>query len=132
MSEDESWLVRDESEVREFLKGAGEDVIERVLDERELESLRFGYRERVTDMHLPHVRELPRAVADFRRGVELAPSNFEMRKALADLIAQEAPLESLAHFEILAGARFDRSDFLADIIQLRLKVLATADVIFGS
>ena len=62
LSEDESWLVRDEREVREFLKGAGEDVIERVLDERELESLRFGYRERVTDTHLAHVRELPRVL----------------------------------------------------------------------
>jgi len=30
-----------------------------VLDERELESLRYGYRERVTDMDLPHVRQLP-------------------------------------------------------------------------
>jgi 2,4-dienoyl-CoA reductase-like NADH-dependent reductase (Old Yellow Enzyme family) len=30
-----------------------------VLAPRELEELRYGYRERVTDMHLPHVRELP-------------------------------------------------------------------------
>ena len=28
-------------------------------DQRELEALRFGYRERVTDMHLKHIRELP-------------------------------------------------------------------------
>ena len=62
LSEDESWLVRDESEVREFLKSAGEDALERVLDERELESLRFGYRERVTDTQLAHVRELPRVL----------------------------------------------------------------------
>jgi 2,4-dienoyl-CoA reductase-like NADH-dependent reductase (Old Yellow Enzyme family) len=33
-----------------------------VLTERELESLEFGYRERVWDMHLPHVRELPRVL----------------------------------------------------------------------
>src|SRR5256714_8165597 len=62
LSEDESWLVRDEREVREFLKGAGEETVERVLDERELESLRFGYRERVTDTQLAHVRELPRVL----------------------------------------------------------------------
>src|SRR5439155_3215603 len=62
LSGDESWLVRDEREVREFLKGAADDALERVLDERELESLRFGYRERVTDTHLPHVRELPRVL----------------------------------------------------------------------
>ncbi len=50
------------AEVRAFLKDAPDDVLERVLDERELESLRFGYRERVTDTHLAHVRELPRVL----------------------------------------------------------------------
>jgi 2,4-dienoyl-CoA reductase-like NADH-dependent reductase (Old Yellow Enzyme family) len=58
-TEDEGWLGRDEAEVRAFLKGAADELIEKVLDERELESLRFGYRERVTDTHLPHVRDLP-------------------------------------------------------------------------
>ncbi|HEV3468420.1 MAG TPA: hypothetical protein VG148_03810 [Pyrinomonadaceae bacterium] len=61
-TEDESWLGRDESEVRAFLKDAPGELIEKVLDERELESLRFGYRERVTDTHLPHVRDLPRVL----------------------------------------------------------------------
>ena len=59
LEEDEGWLAREEREVRAFLKDAPEEIIERVLDERELESLRFGYRERVTDVHLPHVRNLP-------------------------------------------------------------------------
>jgi 2,4-dienoyl-CoA reductase-like NADH-dependent reductase (Old Yellow Enzyme family) len=59
LSGDEGWFARDEREVRAFLNDAPDDVIERVLDERELESLRFGYRERVTDVHLPHVRNLP-------------------------------------------------------------------------
>jgi 2,4-dienoyl-CoA reductase-like NADH-dependent reductase (Old Yellow Enzyme family) len=56
---DERWLEREESEVREFLRDAPEEILEAVLDERELEALRFGYRERVTDEHLTHVRELP-------------------------------------------------------------------------
>ncbi|HEX8494824.1 MAG TPA: NADH:flavin oxidoreductase [Pyrinomonadaceae bacterium] len=56
---DENWLERSETEVRDFLKTAPEETLERVLDERELESLRFGYRERVTDTELAHVRELP-------------------------------------------------------------------------
>jgi dimethylglycine catabolism A len=30
-----------------------------LLTERELSDLEFGYRERVTDMHLPHIRSLP-------------------------------------------------------------------------
>lgn len=62
LEEDEVWLKRDEAEVRAFLKDTPDDVLERVLEERELESLRFGYRERVTDTHLAHVRELPRVL----------------------------------------------------------------------
>ena len=61
---DSGWLAAIEGEVREFLKAAPDDVVEKVLDERELESLRFGYREHVTDMHLPQVRELPRVLPD--------------------------------------------------------------------
>nr|MDQ3803370.1 NADH:flavin oxidoreductase [Acidobacteriota bacterium] len=59
---DESWLERDETEVRAFLKDAPGGLLDKVLDERELETLRFGYRERVTDTHLPHVRDLPRVL----------------------------------------------------------------------
>jgi hypothetical protein len=61
-SRDTSWQKADEARVREFLAQAPEDVIERVLDKRELESLRFGYRERVTDTDLPHIRELPQVL----------------------------------------------------------------------
>jgi 2,4-dienoyl-CoA reductase-like NADH-dependent reductase (Old Yellow Enzyme family) len=46
--------------VREFLLDASDEVVDAVLRPRELEALRFGYRERVTDMHLKHIRELPR------------------------------------------------------------------------
>lgn len=59
---DSSWIRADENAVRAFLKDAPDPVIERVLNEREIESLRFGYRERVTDTHLPHIRELPQAL----------------------------------------------------------------------
>jgi len=62
LMEDSYWLGANETEVRSFLKDAPDQVVERVLNERELESLRFGYRERVTDTHLPHVRELPQAL----------------------------------------------------------------------
>jgi 2,4-dienoyl-CoA reductase-like NADH-dependent reductase (Old Yellow Enzyme family) len=56
----EHWLNADEGEVRNFLQNASEEVVAVVLDEREREALDFGYRERVTDMHLQHIRELPR------------------------------------------------------------------------
>jgi 2,4-dienoyl-CoA reductase-like NADH-dependent reductase (Old Yellow Enzyme family) len=59
---DSSWISTNETAVREFLKDAPDDVIERVLNEREIESLRFGYRERVTDTNLPHIRELPQVL----------------------------------------------------------------------
>jgi 2,4-dienoyl-CoA reductase-like NADH-dependent reductase (Old Yellow Enzyme family) len=61
---DTEWLNSVEAKVREFLNEASDEVLDRVLDERELESLRFGYREHVTDMHLPHVRELPQVLPD--------------------------------------------------------------------
>ncbi|HWP43702.1 MAG TPA: NADH:flavin oxidoreductase, partial [Blastocatellia bacterium] len=59
---DVRWLDCRESEVRDFLKTASDELLECVLDERELESLRYGYRERVTDMHLAHIRELPQVL----------------------------------------------------------------------
>src|SRR6266498_198266 len=59
LSGDVIWLYAAEEIVREFLKSAAETVIEQVLDNRELEALRFGYRECVTDTHLPHVERLP-------------------------------------------------------------------------
>src|SRR5258706_7141495 len=62
LTEDSSWISAGEASVRAFLKDAPDDVIERALDEREIESLRFGYRERVTDTHLPHIRELPQVL----------------------------------------------------------------------
>jgi 2,4-dienoyl-CoA reductase-like NADH-dependent reductase (Old Yellow Enzyme family) len=61
---DARWLDEDESEVRAFLSSAPDEMLEHVLDERELESLRFGYRERVADTHLAHIRELPQALPE--------------------------------------------------------------------
>jgi 2,4-dienoyl-CoA reductase-like NADH-dependent reductase (Old Yellow Enzyme family) len=48
-----------DDEVRTRLRGLSNDELARVLTREELEALQFGYRERVTDMHLPHVRDLP-------------------------------------------------------------------------
>jgi len=56
---DTNWLEANEADIRTCLNDAPDELLDRVLDERELESLRFGYRERVTDMDLPHIRELP-------------------------------------------------------------------------
>lgn len=48
-----------EEAVRAHLQAMPDAELEAVLSSPELEALRFGYRERVTDTHLPHIAELP-------------------------------------------------------------------------
>jgi dimethylglycine catabolism A len=48
-----------DSDVRAWLAALPRDELEKVLGARELEALDFGYRERVTDVHLPQIRDLP-------------------------------------------------------------------------
>jgi len=48
--------------VREALLALPHERLLAVLDPRDVEDLEFGYRERVNDLHLPHVRELPRVL----------------------------------------------------------------------
>jgi dimethylglycine catabolism A len=61
---DARWLKASEPDIRAYLSEAPDELLDQVLDEREIESLYFGYRERVTDMDLPHVRDLPRVLPD--------------------------------------------------------------------
>jgi 2,4-dienoyl-CoA reductase-like NADH-dependent reductase (Old Yellow Enzyme family) len=57
---DEPALVQaDEADVRARLMDLGDEDYPHLLTERDLESYRMGYRERVTDTHLERVRELP-------------------------------------------------------------------------
>jgi len=64
VTEQSAWLSADDSEIRAFLIIAPEALIDRVLDARELEALRFGYRERVTDTQLSHIRDLPHVLPE--------------------------------------------------------------------
>jgi dimethylglycine catabolism A len=68
LTDDQSWISADGTSIRAFLDNAPDAVIDRVLNERELESLRFGYRERVTDLQLPHVRDLPQTLPSIFAG----------------------------------------------------------------
>ncbi|HLN09789.1 MAG TPA: hypothetical protein VK281_12670 [Xanthobacteraceae bacterium] len=54
----------DEGEIRSRLAAMPAAELAQVLSTRELESLRFGYRERVTDTHLDHLRDLPKVLPD--------------------------------------------------------------------
>jgi 2,4-dienoyl-CoA reductase-like NADH-dependent reductase (Old Yellow Enzyme family) len=112
---DESWLDKAEADVRAFLATAPEELLERVLDERELESLRFGYRERVTDTHLGHIRELP----------EVLPGIF----AAAALRARVAGFDGVelhyAHAYTMASflsARNNRTDGYGGVRENRVRL----------
>jgi hypothetical protein len=50
--EERDWRAASDDDVRQFLLNANDDIVAAVLRPRELEALQFGYRERVTDMHL--------------------------------------------------------------------------------
>jgi 2,4-dienoyl-CoA reductase-like NADH-dependent reductase (Old Yellow Enzyme family) len=61
-TQDPEWLTAEKTHVVDFLIAANDELVEEVLDGREFEALQFGYRERVTDIHLEHIRTLPQAL----------------------------------------------------------------------
>jgi 2,4-dienoyl-CoA reductase-like NADH-dependent reductase (Old Yellow Enzyme family) len=61
-SGDVGFRTAPEAEVRAALAAIPDPELPAVLTAREVEDLEFGYRERVTDTHLPHIRELPRVL----------------------------------------------------------------------
>jgi 2,4-dienoyl-CoA reductase-like NADH-dependent reductase (Old Yellow Enzyme family) len=54
----------DDDTLRRVLVELSDEELDRVLTARELEALRFGYRERVTDTDKPHIRDLPVVLPD--------------------------------------------------------------------
>ncbi|MGI9483398.1 MAG: hypothetical protein ACR2OR_13685 [Hyphomicrobiales bacterium] len=66
----------EEAAVRDSLIALDDDALDEILSERDVESLRMGYRERVTDTHLPQIAELPQVLptlfADAARRAEKA------------------------------------------------------------
>jgi dimethylglycine catabolism A len=54
--------VASEPEIREALAAIPDAALPEVLSDREIDDLEQGYRERVTDLHLPHIRDLPQVL----------------------------------------------------------------------
>ncbi|MFN7941258.1 MAG: NADH:flavin oxidoreductase [Thermoanaerobaculia bacterium] len=48
--------------IRERLLASADEELVAILDPREYEAYAYGYRERVTDLHLAHIRDLPRVL----------------------------------------------------------------------
>ena len=88
---DPRWLRADDVQIRSALNSAADDVVARILNERELESLRFGYRERVTDTHLPRVRELP-----LTRN-KLSPENRQQLESIIDDYYEHSMVGRIVH-----------------------------------
>jgi 2,4-dienoyl-CoA reductase-like NADH-dependent reductase (Old Yellow Enzyme family) len=52
----------DDDQIREKLLELNDEALVEVLSRREYESYAYGYRERVTDTHLPHIADLPQTL----------------------------------------------------------------------
>ena len=70
---DRGYVASSDEEVRAALARLDHDDLLKVLNDREREDLEFGHRERVTDMHLDHIRDLPKQLPDlFARAAQRA------------------------------------------------------------
>ena len=128
-----------DEELRAALSALSDFELVQILDARELESLQFGARERVTDVHLPHVRELPRtlpplfAAATSRAfaagfdGVELhfahaytMSSFLSALNTRADGYGGDRPSRARLPLEVLAAAKTARDHVRQDgVVGLR-------------
>jgi 2,4-dienoyl-CoA reductase-like NADH-dependent reductase (Old Yellow Enzyme family) len=89
----EFWVGATEDRIRAKLLELDDAALERVLSARDFESYRQGFRERVTDTHEPHIRELPRVL----------PGLFADAAARAEAAGFDGVELHAAHAYTLAG-----------------------------
>jgi 2,4-dienoyl-CoA reductase-like NADH-dependent reductase (Old Yellow Enzyme family) len=85
-------LAQSDAEIRDHLARMSDSDLEQVLSARELEALKYGYRERVTDLDKPHIRDLPRVMPEIfaaaaRRAEEAGFDGVELHYAHAYTMA---------------------------------------------
>jgi 2,4-dienoyl-CoA reductase-like NADH-dependent reductase (Old Yellow Enzyme family) len=115
------WHEAPEADVRARLAGAERALLEAVFTSRELEALDYGYRERVSDTHLPWIRDLPRVLPGLfaeagRRAREAGFDGVELHYAHAYTMASFLSRLN-ARDDGYGGSREDR-------LRLPLEVLA--------
>ena len=118
-----------EQRVREHLMNLTDDALDQALNERELEALRMGYRERVTDMELKHIRELPKVLPDLfaqaaRRAQEAGFDGVELHYAHAYTMASFLSARN-TRTDGYGGSRADRARLPLEVFTRVREVVGT-------
>jgi 2,4-dienoyl-CoA reductase-like NADH-dependent reductase (Old Yellow Enzyme family) len=104
-----------EGEIRKLLLSLSEDELKTVLTEREYESFSRGFRERVTDVQLAHIRDLPAVLPEL-----FAAASERAQKAGIDGVELHyAHAYTMASF---LSARNDRGDGYGGTRENRLRL----------